>query len=284
MVTYEIPGVTQHSVEVHGIRMAYLQAGSGPPVVLLHGLASSSLTWSANIQALARHFTVYALDAPGHGGSAAPKVGPGVEAGVQVLRGFLESIGQQRVTLVGNSLGGLVALRFALDYPDQVTHLVLVDSAGLGQRIPWRLRLISLPLLGRLLLHPKTISVKRFAKRLFHDPERVDRRLIHALHHARTVQLANHLMVSMARTSVGLTGLKRHNYFLPRLGELRPPLLVVWGERDRVLPVAHAYEVARRYPGIQLEVFPECGHWPHLEQADAFNHLVLRFLGAGTTP
>ena len=277
---YTIPGVSQHFVNVHGVRMAYRKAGAGPPVVLLHGLAASSLTWSANIQALAERHTVYALDYPGHGDSDHLAVDYGTDPGVKVFRRFLERIGEPKAALVGNSLGGLIALRYALDYPGYVTHLVLVDSAGLGTELSWALRLASLPLVGEVLLSGAFITAKGLSKRLFEAPERVDPQLLKALHHARTVQMGSHIMLAMARTGTTLFGLKDHHNLLPRLGELQVPLLVVWGEQDRVLPVHHAHAVAERYPHAQVKVFPDVGHWPHMEEADAFNRLVLGFLGS----
>ena len=276
---YPIPGVTQHFVNVYGIRMAYRKAGAGPPVVLLHGLGASSLTWTANIPALAGQLTVYALDMPGHGDSDKLAIDYGMDTGVQMFRGFLDRLGLDRVALVGNSMGGLVALRCALDYPDRVTHLVLVDSAGLGRRLSWTLRLASVPLLGEVLLNKSIITVRGLAGRMFVMPERIDHGLLRALHRARTAQVATHVMLAMARAGATLAGLKQFNYLLPRLGEVAARLLVVWGEKDKVFRADHAREVARRYPHVTVHIFPAAAHWPHMEQADAFNEIVLRFLG-----
>jgi pimeloyl-ACP methyl ester carboxylesterase len=275
---FPIPGAAQRFANVFGIRLAYLQAGAGLPVVLLHGLASSSLTWAASIEALAQEHTVYALDLPGHGDSDRPVMDGGITSGVKVFGRFLERLGLHRVALVGNSMGGLVALRFALDYPDRVTHLVLVDSAGLGQEVSLALRAASVPGLGELLLNGAFLSVKGFGKRYFKYPERIAPKLLRALHRARTVQLSSRVMLTMARAGAGLTGIKGDSYLLPRLGEVRAPVLVVWGEHDRVMPAEHAREVARRYSHIQVRVFTEAGHWPHMESPDEFNGLVLRFL------
>ena len=173
--TYPIPGAEQRFVNVHGIRMAYRQAGSGPPVLLLlHGLAASSLTWTANMEALAAHHTLYALDLPGHGDSDKLTIDYDIAPGIKVFRRFLERIGEPRVALIGSSSGGLIALRFALEYPDQVTHLVLVDSVGLGKEVSWALRLAAVPLVGEVLLHRAPVSVKGLGRRLFKVPQRID--------------------------------------------------------------------------------------------------------------
>ena len=266
------------------MRLAYRKAGQGPPVVLLHGLATSSLTWSANIRALAQRHTVYALDLPGHGDSDTLAIDYQIPTGVRVIHRFLERVGVERAALVGSSIGGLLALRFARTYPDQVTHLVLVDAAGLGRSMAWFLRLTALPGIGEALYHIYgSVSVRSLAKRLFAAPERIERRLLERLHKARTAQAARDALVKVARVGAGLRGLKDRAYDLPYLGDVAAPVLVVWGERDRVFPVDHARELARRFPHIPVEIFPDAGHWPHMEEADAFNDLVLRFLEAGQT-
>ena len=254
------------------------KAGSGPPVVLLHGLGTSSVTWSANLPVLAEHFTVYALDLPGHGGSDKLAIDYSMDMGMRVMRRFLERIGISRAAFMGSSLGGLLALRYALERPERVSHLVLVDSAGLGRSMAWWLRLTAIPGVGELLHIRSIVSVKGLAKRLFEAPERIERRLLSALHRARTDQVAHAAMVKVAREGAGLRGLRDGVYELPRLGDVAAPVLVVWGERDRVFPVEHARDIARRFPAVRVEVLPGVGHWPHMEAPEAFNALALRFL------
>ena len=232
------------------------------------------------MEALAAHHALYALDLPGHGDSDKLTIDYDIAPGIKVFRRFLERIGEPRVALIGNSSGGLIALRFALEYPDQVTHLVLVDSVGLGKEVSWALRLAAVPPVGEVLLHRALVSVKGLGRRLFKVPQRIDPGLLRALHRARTIQLASGVMLAMARSGMGVMGVKKHTYLLPRLGELKAPLLVVWGEDDKVMPVKHAWEVARRYPHTPVKVFPDTSHWPHMERADEFNELVLRFLWA----
>ncbi len=264
------------------MRLAYRTAGAGPPVVLIHGLATSSLTWSANLRALAQRHTVYALDLPGHGDSDSLVIDYQILTGVRVIHRFMERMGLERAALVGNSIGGLLAMRFARTYPEQVTHLVLVDSAGLGRSMALFLRLTALPGVGELLHHLYgAVSVRALAKRLFAAPERIEQRMLEALHRARTAQVARDALVKVARVGAGLRGLKDRAYELPYLGDVAAPVLVVWGERDRVFPVDHARDVAQRFPHIAVEIFPNAGHWPHMEEADAFNDLVLRFLETG---
>ena len=281
---YELPGVSQHAANVYGIRIAYRKAGAGAPVVLVHGLAYSWLTWAANMPALAQHFTVYAPDLPGHGDSDRPRIAYDMDLGVRLLGRFLERLETPPVTLIGHSLGGALALKVALDYPKLVSHLVLVDSAGLGRQLSLFLRLLSVPGLGEVLLSGRFITVRGMGKRLFRRPELVDLRLLRALHRARTAQLADHVLEAMARAGASMTGLRPEHNLLSRLGELSIPILAVWGERDRVLPVDQARELARRYPQVPVHVIPGAGHWPHMEDAETFNRLVVEFLALRPSP
>ncbi len=278
MTTDSLPGATRRHINVYGIRLAYHQAGAGPPLVLLHGLGTSSITWSANLPVLAGRFTVYALDLPGHGGSDKLAIDYSLDMGMRVIRRFLERVGVDRAAFMGSSMGGLLALRYALERPEQVSRLVLVDSAGLGRSIAWWLRLTAVPGIGELLHSRSIVTVKGLAKRLFEAPERMERRLLSALHRVRTQQVANEAMVQVARNGAGLRGLRDGAYELPRLGDVAAPVLVVWGERDRVFPVEHARDIARRFPSVRVEVLPGVGHWPQMEAPEAFNALALRFL------
>ena len=273
---YQVPGAVQQAVNVHGLRIAYRKAGAGPPVVLLHGLAYSWLTWAANIPALAQHSAVYAPDLPGHGDSDRPALFYGFELGVKLLRRFVDRLDLSQITLVGHSLGGALALKFALANPSRVTRLVLVDAAGLGERTSLFFRLMAVPGVRELVLSGKLITVGGMRKRLFLRPERVGPGLSKALHHARTAQLNR----SIAREMIG-AGLEELPDQAPRLAELQMPVLVVWGEGDRLLPVAHARDLARRYPHIPVRILPDVGHWPHMEAAEAFNELLVQFIASG---
>ena len=164
-------------------------------MVLIHGLGTSSITWSDNIAPLAEHFTVYALDLPGHGGSDNLAIDYTIATGMRVIDGFLERVGVERAAFVGNSIGGLLALRYALELPARVSHLVLVDAAGLGRSIPWWLRLTAVPGVGELLHSRSIVTINGLAKRLFEMPERIERRVLTALHRARTDHVAHEAIV-----------------------------------------------------------------------------------------
>ncbi len=161
------PTVKRDYVDVNGMNVHYAKAGNGPPVVLLHGLGASHLTWQENIEALAAHFTVYAMDIPGHGDSVKDGVDYTIEASVAFTFGFFDAMGLQSAALVGNSMGGLIALRSALAEPHRVTHLCLIDTAGFGKEIVPFLRIMSLPFIGEYAESKATRSTSNMLRQIF---------------------------------------------------------------------------------------------------------------------
>ncbi len=271
---------SQHTVDLAGIgEVHYLAEGHGPPVVLLHGLAASSVAWRSNLHTLSQRYAVFAPDLPGHGESAKPEVEYDLEFGLRFLQQFLDTLHLDCPVLMGNSTGGFLALALALRHPDQVRSLVLVDIPGMGKEVAWHLRLAALPGIGRLLASMEVTSRGRFAPRLFSHPERIAPEVREEMLRLLRLPGVGRTMLSVLRSSVGLMGLRSSLLQLLHARTLLPvPTLVVWGEEDRILPVEHARRFARRFPDVQLLVLPDCGHWPQMEQADAFNEAVLSFM------
>ena len=268
----------QDYLPVRGVRVRFSQASEGTPVVLIHGLGASVVTWSENMEALAQHHQVFALDLPGHGDSDKPEIDYSVPSGAHFLAAFLDALGLASAALIGNSVGGLLALRTALSYPQRVSHLVLVDAAGLGREVSWFLRLASLPLLGELLERPNVQSTDGLARSISSNPAAVDATVLEELKRVRNLKGAKRAVLKAIRSCIGLRGLKADHIELSRLSRIKIPVLVVWGEEDRVLPVVHAYRIAQHVKNVRVEVFPGCGHWPQMEDARRFNALVLDFL------
>jgi 4,5:9,10-diseco-3-hydroxy-5,9,17-trioxoandrosta-1(10),2-diene-4-oate hydrolase len=271
-----------HDVTVEGLRIHYVVAGQGPPVVLVHGLGVSLATWGENLGPLSQRYTVYALDIPGHGDSdKTPPGGYTLEAGVRWFVGFLDALSLSQAALVGNSLGGLLALKTALDRPERVTRLVLVDAAGLGREVAIFLRLASLPLMGTLLEQPVFGGVRDLLRRIVYNGRAISPELVRELERVRSSPGARQAELHIVRHGVNLRGVRRHAQLLQRLPELRPPVLLVWGLQDPIFPVNHAYAAFRALPRARLVVYPECGHWPQIERAEEFNRVVAEFLAGG---
>ena len=267
-------------VRVDGVDISYAVAGEGPAVLLVHGLASSKITWYCNMDALAdAGFKAIAIDLPGYGDSElADHLGYAPEAAAHFLAGFAAELGVERFSVVGNSAGGLIAGVTALEYPDRVEKVVLVAAAGLGRRLSWPLRIISVPVLGELIYKPHLISKAAMVKRIFFRPPAILDDILPEMFRVRCLPHAPQVMLRSVRSGVNLLGLRRKHHIADRLRHLRAPLLAVWGEEDLVIPPIKAEDVKRVLPRSTVHVLPECGHWPHMEKPEEFNRILTDFL------
>ncbi len=267
-------------VRVGDVRTRYRAAGeAGHPLILIHGLGASLEAWMYNLQPLARHHRVFALDLVWFGKSDKPARQVTGEYFADFIIGFMDAVGIRQATLVGNSMGGMIAVKTALQYPDRVTGLVLANSAGFGQELAWWLRLRTLFSFPELVRPP--LSVARYAARhLVYDPRTLTDDLIQAVLDLEVQPGSLEAARRVLKYGVNWRGLRPDALHEIRdaARALRVPTLIVWGKQDRVIPVAHA-EIARRHiPDAQLHVFDQCGHAPMIEKADQFNELVARFV------
>ena len=269
------------TLDLDGVNVHYVQAGGGPVLLLLHGLGTSLATWRRNIQPLADSgFTVLAPDLPGHGDSDKPEtISYDPLAGANLIGRFLETLGVDQASLVGNSAGGLIAALHALDQPDRVDRLVLVASGGLGRQISWFLRVVSLPILGEVIYQPWLHNMMGVDKRIFYRPAPFVDEVLTEMCRVRSLPGSKRAVLRSIRSSINYWGLREQRYILNRLPQLPMPLLTVWGENDTIIPVSHAASVRNTLPGSLVRTIPECGHWPHMEKADEFNRLLTQFLG-----
>jgi len=274
--------VEERYVNVDGYRIRYLHAGQGDPVVLLHGLGVFAESWLYNIPVLAKRFSVYAPDLIGFGRSDKPKISYDMEVFDRFLLGFLNSIEVKRAVLVGNSLGGGIALYFALSHPDRVEKLVLVDPALIGRDVSWGLRILSIPLLGRVLIGKGSKEeLRRALSSSFYDPKFLTDDWVEEAYRISKLPGIKHPFLSVIRNGVSLWGIKRRYVLINRLHELSMPVLIVWGEEDRVISVRYAYAAYYRIKNAKLIIFEGCGHAPQIERYTQFNKAVLEFLQAG---
>ncbi len=275
------------AVEVHGRPMNFVEAGSGPVLMLIHGMAGTCANWESVIEPLAIDSTVIAPDFPGHGASA-PGGGDYSLGGLAgSLRDLMLALGHERATLVGHSLGGGVAMQFTYQFPEMVERLVLVSSGGLGPDVSPILRAAALP--GAELFISATAGVGS-------QIGSVIGRGIGAIGFRPNADLAE-----VARGYATLRDSDRRKAFLAtlrsvvdmegqRIGALDRlylaellPLLIVWGENDPIIPVEHAREAHAQIPSSRLEIFEDTGHVPMLERPGHFIATLQRFL-AETDP
>lgn len=279
--THTAVAVESHERTVGGFRTFYQVAGSGRPLMLVHGVGGSSLSYRYNIEELAQSFRVYAVDIPGHGRSEKPATGYQAEDAVPFLVAFIREVCGEPTALVGMSAGGLMCSLTASAYPELVTHLVLVSSAGLGRDIGIALRLLTLPVAGVFVenARPTPPGVRLSMRQVVHDPTCLTDEMVGLLCEDRARPGNSWAMVRALRSNVSVFGVRRWRRHLRALRLVAAPVMIIWGRQDRLIPVAHAYH-AWRWLGkrARLHVLDRCGHWPPFEHPREFNRLVTEFV------
>jgi pimeloyl-ACP methyl ester carboxylesterase len=257
-------------------RWHFAAAGEGPPLLLLHGLGASNFSWRHNLAPLGRHFRVLAPDLPPHGRSPAPLDGDyALEALTAGIIGFLDRRGLSRVAVAGNSLGGSLALLLARDYPERVSALALLAPAAALTRLPWIFYPLRLPVLGRFmapLVGPWIIPPALHL--IYHRWELITPEVV-AGYALPFRELPRRL--ALARLSRQLTIWPLGQVEL-LLRQIRQPLTLVWGARDRILPAAQAHWLRARLPEAGFHLLPRVGHAPQEEAPGAVNKIIIDFL------
>jgi pimeloyl-ACP methyl ester carboxylesterase len=275
-------------MELHGHRVVYRIAGSGPPVVLIHGMVNSSRHWEEVALRLADEYTVVAPDLIGHGDSATPRGDYSLGAHAASIRDLLAAIGIDRATLVGHSLGGGVAMQFFYQFPQRTERIVLVSSGGLGRDVSPLLRTAALPGASGLLslaAHRRVLDALWGAGRRLR--QRGSARGVYLQAIARALRpleapSARQAFLQTLRSVIDVHGqrvsARDRLYLLQAL-----PTLIVWGERDNTIPLAHGREAHAAAPGSRFETLPRAAHFPHLEDPEGLAAVLRDFL-ATTEP
>lgn len=271
--------MTPQYAQVDGIRLHYVREGAGSPLVLLPGLASSTMcSWARVMPHLTDGLQVLALDLPGQGDSDKPARSYDMDYAVEATVGFMDAIGLESTDVMGTSAGGLVALHTALRHPDRVRRLVLVAPAGLGPEVNWGLRLASLPLIERV----STVSWRWLIRRSlywnFVNPACITPELVEEYCRVRTLPGAQAALRSAMRNAMNLRGLRPSLVVRDRLAELKCPTMVLWGDQDQVLPIAHASVARDLIPDCRVHILENTGHDPAVERPAELAGLVKAFL------
>jgi pimeloyl-ACP methyl ester carboxylesterase len=278
--------VAHESLPVHGNLVRYDEAGAGsggPTVVLVHGMASRAAQWAGVLADLGETCHVIAPDLLGHGESAKPRGDYSLGAHACGIRDLLAALGHDRVTLVGHSLGGGIAMQFAYQFPERVERLVLVDSGGLGREVSPVLRAATLPG-SELALPLLTSSYVRRAGGVVANVARKARVPLSpgivecmvgfaSLADPATRSAFVHTCRSVLDVAGQRVDARDRLYLAAGL-----PLLVVWGAKDAIIPVEHGRALAEAVPGTRLEVFDRSGHFPHLTEPARLAALIARFV------
>jgi 2-hydroxy-6-oxonona-2,4-dienedioate hydrolase len=263
-----MPAQTEGTATVYGAKIHYVEMGSGPVVVLLHGLGGNTTNWQFNIAPLAQKYRVIVPDQIGFGKSDKPLINYRITTYVDFLDAFLKELKIERATLVGNSMGGWVAASYALAHPQKVERLVLVDAAGFTPAQDLDLALL-------MKLNPSTregmkelVSRVFFNKVIFMSDAFIDASM------AARINAGDGYTIRSITESI----LRREDFLDNRLSPIKSPTLIIWGREDGLLPLADGQRFQKEIQGAQLIVFEQCGHVPQVEKAVDFNTALLKFL------
>jgi pimeloyl-ACP methyl ester carboxylesterase len=270
-------------VELHGHRVIYRAAGAGPPVVLIHGMVNSSRHWREVALRLAETNTVIAPDLIGHGDSATPRGDYSIGAHAAAIRDLLTAIGVHSATVVGHSLGGGIAMQFFWQFPERVERLVLVSSGGLGHEVGPLLRGAALPgasAVLRLAANPRVLAaISAAAERL---ERRGSARAVYLRAFVRAMRPLHQpggreAFLQTLRSVIDVRG--QRVSAVDRLYLLGPvPTMIVWGERDNTIPLAHGRAAHELIPNSRFETLPRAAHFPHLEDPEGLALALADFI------
>jgi pimeloyl-ACP methyl ester carboxylesterase len=271
------------TLTLHGHEISYSTAGSGPVLLLIHGITGSKRHWDSEISLLAERFTVIAPDMLGHGLSAKPRGDYSLGAFASGARDMLVALGHERATVVGHSLGGGVAMQFAYQFPERCERLVLVSAGGLGPEVNLLLRAAALPgselvlpLISNLRVTAMGEAVSRFFGRLGlrAGPDLAEvARGYASLADSET----RHAFIHTLRAVIDPGGQRINATDRLYLAE-EMPSLIVWGAKDPVIPVGHGEAAHYAMPGSRFEVFDGAGHFPQLNEPVRFARLLTEFV------
>jgi pimeloyl-ACP methyl ester carboxylesterase len=270
-------------ITLHGHRVTYRRAGWGPVVVLVHGITGSSKTWEDVIEPLAENYTVVAPDLLGHGESAKPRGDYSLGAYASGIRDLIAAIGHDRATVVGHSLGGGVAMQMAYQFPERVERMVLVSSGGLGREVHLLLRAAALPgseIVLPLLASPGLIGrldglggvLGRLGLRAGADLDEMWQGFSSLADPGARAAFIHTLRTILDPGGQRVSAVDR----LYLAAEM--PSLIMWGERDPIIPFRHGVNATETMPGSRLVTFPDAGHFPHRQDPKRFVRELTDFI------
>ncbi|MHB8573414.1 MAG: alpha/beta fold hydrolase [Candidatus Dormibacteria bacterium] len=273
------------TVKIHGHPVGYHAGGAGPALVLIHGIAGSSRTWRQVVPRLSQQFTVVAPDLLGHGASAKLRGDYSLGAHASGVRDLMVALGIDRATMVGHSLGGGVAMQFAYQFPERVERLVLVDSGGLGEEVALLLRMLTVPGAEYILPFGCRPEISRaiargtgWLERIGVRPSTLAQEIWNGYVSLGSADSRNAFLQTL-RAVVDVTGQRvsaTDRLYLTQ----DVPTMIVWGDRDPLIPVTHARRAHRSIRGSVLKIYRNVGHFPHCDEPDRFVDDLVAFVNS----
>jgi len=278
--TYDVQYVT-----LHGHRRAFVKAGSGPVILLLHGLGCDHTTWEPILAELAQSYTVIAPDLLGHGRSDKPRADYSVGGYANGMRDLITVLGIDKVTVVGHSFGGGVAMQFAYQFPERTQRVILVASGGLGPEVTVAIRAITTPgfhqLMGLVTLpgirHAATGAMRLLSRsRLPHTRDLGEMAaIVETFRDPRARAAISHVVRAVVDWRGQIVTMSDRAYLTAAM-----PMLLVWGDEDTVIPSVHLDNAADLAPGVRAAVIEDAGHFPHKDHPELFTEMVDDFMSS----
>jgi pimeloyl-ACP methyl ester carboxylesterase len=267
--------------DYHGVKINYYEAGQGPPVILLHGFGASAYSWRFLGPALVKDHRVFTLDLKGYGLSAKPEDGKyAISDQADMVAEFIRTRDLHDLVVIGHSMGGGVTLMTYFevreDNPPRIKRLVLIDSAGYPQKMPWFIWLAKAPVLGSVggkLVSPRFATAQVLRKCYYHK-DRITDEQIDTYAYYGSLPGAREAVVTTARQIVP----EDIQAVTARYRTIRVPVLIIWGAEDEVVPLSVGHNFKRDIPNSELVILPQCGHIPPEEEAPETNRLITQFL------
>jgi pimeloyl-ACP methyl ester carboxylesterase len=264
-------------MKVDGMEIHTEHAGTGTPVILIHGYTSTLYTWRFNQPELAKNFSVWSLDLPGFGYSDKPKDFDYTLSGyADFVVKFMDAAGIKKAVLVGNSMGGGVAMETYLKYPDRVEKLVLIDSMGYPEKEGFILfTLMKYPVIGEVLMsfNYRWVIKDSLMSGIYYNNKFVTDDVVDSYYNVYKTPNGRKAPLWVGRRIDDAKDLNTD-----KIKTIKIPTLVIWGEEDTLIPVSHAEYFKRDIQGSEVRIIPEAGHLPHEEHADVVNALITDFV------
>ena len=263
-------------IDLEGRSTHYVQGGTGKPLIMVHGFNMDLYTWVNNIDFLAEHFTVYALDLWGLGYSTRQQLDWGFPLYAEQLRLFMDAMELETAHLMGHSMGGGSIVKFAVQHPERVRSLILVDSVGLSFKMHPRSYLFRLPILPEIILGINSDNIRRknLADLWVHDPERITDEIFNEFCQFQKVQNTTRILLTILRKDI----FRKLEDEFDQVGQLDIPTLVTWGKHDGVVPLEVGQRMPRMIQRSTMKIFEDSSHMPNFEEPDEFNQLVADWL------
>ncbi len=277
-----IPGEIKQ-IAISKYRINYLECGSGQPVILLHGANIGWGQWYKNIPELAKHYKVYALDLVGSGGSTKIDYARlDLEKDlVQIVDQFIRTLSLSAVSVVGHSLGGWIALRLALLKKTYIKKLILVDSLGFLDYVPWSQRILSIKIVAKLItatvMRPTEKKMTEFLKSVSYSTDTLDSLFVNYFYESIHREHLGHPLILIGQL-MNFFKMRKELALDNQLKEIKLPTLIIVGDHDFLIPLEKAKPRFSLIPNVDIAVIKNAGHVPFIEQTNIWNELVVKFL------